>query len=171
MQEIILNKQKTCCFTGHRPQKLPWGFNENHPKCLEMKQNLSTEIENAIKSGYEVFWCGMALGFDMICAETVLNLKKKHPHIKLFGAVPCKNQDAFWKKDQKLRYQNLLSQLDGVRCVYNEYKGVECMHERNHFMIDSSSLVIALFDGKPGGTAQTVNYAKSQGKEVIELRP
>ena len=90
MQEIILNQQKTCCFTGHRPQKLPWGFNENHPRCVEMKQKLSTQIEQAIENGYEIFWCGMALGFDMICAELVLELKKKYPR--------CQAQDASFRE-------------------------------------------------------------------------
>ena len=26
-----MNKEKTCCFTGHRPDKLPWGEDEADP--------------------------------------------------------------------------------------------------------------------------------------------
>lgn len=29
----------TCCFTGHRSQKLPWGFNEQDERCLQMREN------------------------------------------------------------------------------------------------------------------------------------
>lgn len=36
------------------------------------EKNLKLEIERAIAKGYTTFLCGMALGFDMICAETVL---------------------------------------------------------------------------------------------------
>ena len=25
-------REKTCCFTGHRSAKLPWGANENDPR-------------------------------------------------------------------------------------------------------------------------------------------
>ncbi len=37
-------------------------------------------------------------------------------------------------------------------------------------MVESSSLVIALFDGKPGGTKLTVEYAKKQGKQVTIIK-
>ena len=33
-------------------------------------------------------------------------------------------------------------------------------------MVNNSSLVIALFDGKEGGTKQTIEYAKSKGREI-----
>ena len=55
-------------FTGHRPQKLPWGFNENDERFIDMKNRTKVEIENAIIKGYHTFLCGMALGFDMMCA-------------------------------------------------------------------------------------------------------
>lgn len=61
--------KSTCCFTGHRPQKLPWGFNEDEERCIEMKRKLKQEIINSIKNGYINFITGMILGFDMICAE------------------------------------------------------------------------------------------------------
>lgn len=31
-------RSETCCFTGHRPQSLPWGFNENDIRCKKMKK-------------------------------------------------------------------------------------------------------------------------------------
>lgn len=71
------NNNKVCCFTGHRSQKLPWGFNEQDERCLKMKKELYLEIEKSINEGYDTFLCGMALGFDTICAETVLQLKEK----------------------------------------------------------------------------------------------
>ena len=30
----------TCTFTGHRAEKLPWGYNENDPRCRRLKQTL-----------------------------------------------------------------------------------------------------------------------------------
>lgn len=168
---ITNQKNHSCCFTGHRPQKLPWGFNESQPQCKNLKKRLAVEIENAIKSGYHTFWCGMALGFDLMCAETILQLKKTYPHIKLFGALPCKNQEKLWQAAQQKRYRKILLQLDGVRCVFDEYNGAECMHERNEFMINSSSLVIALFNGKAGGTKKTLEYAEKQGCKIVVLAP
>ncbi len=161
----------TLCFTGHRSQKLPWGFNEEDERCITMKQNLYLEIEKSILQGYKTFLCGMALGFDMICAEIVLNFKKKYKDIKLVGAIPCKNQDCKWNIKQKSRYRKILNQLDAIRCIYKKYNGPNCMNERNKFMVNNSSKMIALYNGIDGGTKKTINYAKKQGLKIVIIKP
>ena len=45
------------------------------------------------------------------------------------------------------------------------------MQQRNKYMIDNSSVLIALFNGKAGGTKQTVDYAKQQGLEILTIEP
>lgn len=162
---------KAVCFTGHRSQKLPWGFNETNNRCVEMKHNLKLEIEKAIKEGYTTFLCGMALGFDIICAETILELKKKYKDIILIGALPCKNQDCKWITRERIRYRNLLKQLDYVRCIYDEYIGPECMLERNRYMVDNASKMIALFNGQNDGTKKTIDYAKDKGLNIVIIKP
>ena len=87
-----MEKGQTACFTGHRSQKLPWKFNEEDERCLKMKQVLKEKLISAIERGYETFISGMALGFDMICVETLLELKKRYNNIKIIGALPCRNQ-------------------------------------------------------------------------------
>ncbi len=136
-----------------------------------MKVRLRSEIENAIARGYKTFLCGMALGFDMICAEMLLKLKRRYKQIQIIGALPCRNQDVLWREDSRKRYQKILSKLDGTRCIYEKYTGARCMIERNEYMINRSSLLIALFDGQTGGTKRTVEYAKKQGLEIIEIQP
>lgn len=105
----MFRKNKVVCFTGHRNHKLPWLYNEDDQRCYAMKVALRSEIERAIQKGYTTFLCGMALGFDMICAETVIALKKDYPHIKIIGAIPCKNQDSRWSDEYKARYRKLLT--------------------------------------------------------------
>lgn len=105
MSEMNALNSNTCCFTGHRPQNLPWRSNEEDIRCIKMKELLRQEILRAINNGYNVFISGMALGFDIICAEMVLELKKKYKNIKLMGAIPCKTQDKLWKEKDKQRYR------------------------------------------------------------------
>ncbi|MDE5977575.1 MAG: DUF1273 domain-containing protein [Turicibacter sp.] len=167
----VIEKERTVCFTGHRSQKLPWRFNEGDERCKAMKETLRVELKKAIERGYRTFHCGMALGFDMICAETILTLKKKYNDIKIIGALPCKTQDIKWSHKDRERYRELLKQLDGIRCEYDTYTGPECMLERNRFMVNNSSLMIALFNGQCGGTKSTLDYARSQGLEIIIIKP
>ena len=161
----------TACFTGHRSHKLPWKFNEKDERCIDMKIALRTEIEKAIKRGYTTFLCGMAIGFDMICAETVLELKAHYNYIKIIGAIPCRNQDKFWRYGDKKRYKQLLRKLDGIRCIYDKYNGTECIIERNKYMVNNSSLLIALFNGCPGGTKSTIEYAIKQKLDIVVIKP
>lgn len=171
--EDIIQKlnSTTACFTGHRSHKLPWRANEEDERCKTMKETLRCEIEKSIQRGYKTFLCGMALGFDMICAEMILDLKKQYKDIKLIGALPCRTQDIKWSIKNKERYRNILTQLDDIRCVYEEYIGVECMLERNRYMVNNSSLMIALFNGLSGGTKSAINYAKKQGLEIVIIKP
>ena len=38
-------KLTICCFTGHRPEKLPWGTDESDPRCVKLKEELSCHLE------------------------------------------------------------------------------------------------------------------------------
>ena len=50
-------RMHTCCFTGHRPDKMD--FEEK-----EIRPMLEKAIDNAIKNGYVTFITGMAMGTD-----------------------------------------------------------------------------------------------------------
>ena len=79
---------KTCAFTGHRPQNLPFGFNEEDERCIDLKKALREQIINLIeKKGVTHFISGMAIGVDMYAAEIVLGLKASYVYRSL-PAVP-----------------------------------------------------------------------------------
>ena len=165
----LLDRATTCCFTGHRCQKLPWRFKENDLRCIKMKESTKAKIVTAIQNGYNTFISGMAIGFDMICAEIVLDLRRSYP-IQLVCALPCKTQASKWSTAYKERYYNILKQADSIHCDREFYTDT-CMQERNEYMINHSSLVIALYNGLPGGTAKTLQYAKQQkcNIEIIDV--
>ncbi len=86
---------KTCCFTGHRPQKL--GYGENSIQCDELKNRLEELIIELIeKGGVTHFISGVALGVDTYAANIVMNLKLQYPGITLECAIPCENQAEKW---------------------------------------------------------------------------
>lgn len=45
------------------------------------------------------------------------------------------------------------------------------MQKRNEYMTDNSDIVIAVWDGSKGGTANCVRYAKKLNKEIIVINP
>ena len=69
--------KKVVCFTGHRPSKFSFGYNENSIELIKLKSLLINEIEKLYLLGYKTFLTGCAMGIDIWCAEIVLDLKKK----------------------------------------------------------------------------------------------
>lgn len=90
-------------FTGHRPQKLPFGFDETDPRCVDFKRRLCNSIEMMILEGYTHFISGGALGMDMYAAEAVLTLREQYPEITLEIAIPHNGQTAKWPRLQSGR--------------------------------------------------------------------
>ena len=161
-------RPSTCAFTGHRPGKLPWGDNESDIRCLALKAKLHAAVESAIEEGMEHFICGMAEGCDLYFAETVLELKKTYPHITLEAALPCPTQADKWSAAQRGRYRALLEKCDMETMVQQEYTP-GCMQRRNRYMVDHAALLIAVNDGAPGGTRNTILYALRQGLNIVDI--
>ena len=164
-------KKKTCCFTGHRPQSLPFGFNENDARCAALKKALREQIIHLIeKENVTHFISGMAIGIDMYAAEIVLDLKKSYPGITLESAIPCETQPVKWSEALRERYYNIAAQCDKETMLQTHYTP-DCMDKRNKYMVDQSDVIIAVWSGSPSGTGKTVTYALSKGKPVIVIDP
>ena len=102
-----------CCFTGHRPQSLPFGYDEQDPQCIRMRFLIWNLLNKLIsEKGVTHFISGMALGVDQICAEVVLELKARHPEITLECAFPCETQAVRWSESQRERYYRIAEQCD-----------------------------------------------------------
>ena len=143
-----------CCFTGHRPQKL-----KRSPAAI--KADLEKSILAAIGDGFTTFITGMASGVDIWAGEIVVKLKTRNPGIKLIAAVPFVGSEDFWPETWKARYRNLLGHADLVKYICSEYRE-DAYQQRNQWMVDKSSKVIAVFNGKPSGTMYTIQYAKKE---------
>ena len=122
-------KVKKCAFTGHRPQSLPFGFNESDERCIALKQTLRAEIIRLIEQeGVTHFISGMALGVDMYAAEIVLGLKSSYEGITLESAIPCESQAEKWTEKQRDRYFEIASKCDKETLIQHHYTS-DCMHK------------------------------------------
>ena len=166
----LIEREITCCFTGHRPNKLPWGKDESDTRCLILKNWLYQVIELAYQDGYRHFLCGMALGCDQYFGEEVAFFRESHPDIRLEAAIPCPGQEAHWSPDMRQRYQKLLSLCD-LQTVVQPFYDRGCMLRRDRYMVSRSQRIIAVFNGTAGGTQQPLAYALQEGLEVIRLDP
>ena len=160
-KEIKFCEAATAAFTGHR-----W-YDSSRKQCVIEK--LEGCVREAYKNGITNFISGMAIGFDLLAAELVLSLKQECPAITLTAALPFGEQASRFNERNNSRYYKCLSQADDIVILSNDYTA-KCYLERDRFMVEHSSLLIACYDGRnKGGTFWTVNYAARIGKNVINI--
>ncbi len=155
-QEMKLHR---CCFTGHRPEKL---FLVDK----EIIRELEREIELAIENGFATFITGMARGVDIWAAEIVLKLRKKNKELHLICASPYEGFETRWSQDWQKRYKKVIKKADLVKYISDKYTP-SCFQIRNEWMVNHSNRVISVYNGKAGGTRNTINYAKAKHVSVF----
>ncbi len=152
-------RQRRCCFTGHRPEKL--GAPED-----VVTTALQKEIRTAIADGFQTFISGMARGVDLWAAEIVLALRDEGAAVRLICASPYKGFESRWSREWQERYCRVLERADLVRFICPGYSR-DCFQRRNEWMVDHSARVIATYTGGSGGTKNTMEYAKRCGVAVV----
>lgn len=156
----------TCGVTGHRPSGFYFARNESERAFTEYKAELYRTAEDLVLLGYDKFISGMADGADTDFAEAVILLKKKYSRITLEAALPCpiyipKKYTPFHK-----RRDSLLRACDTVSTVSDRYyRG--CMSKRNKYIVDSSDLILAIWNGaRSGGTWNTIEYSRNCRRQI-----
>jgi uncharacterized phage-like protein YoqJ len=147
---------KACAITGHRVLKKTFSV-----------ERLKEALRALIEQGVVDFYNGLALGFDLITAETLVELREEYPQIKLHGCIPFYGQETtFPKKDQE-RYVKLIKECDDTVILSEEYtKG--CYFKRNDYMVARADVLFAYCHASKGGAAYTVRaFTKKKGEANI----
>ena len=163
-------RSKRVAFTGYRPQKMPFGFDEQDERCVDFKKRLHDTIESFIWQGYQHFISGGALGMDMYAAEAVLDLKKQYPEIMLEMVSPFDTQAAKWAPEYRQRHDALFDKADIVTATGHAYSK-SSIFARNRYLVDNADMLLAAYDGQPGGTEMTIRYARQMGIQVCCIPP
>jgi len=139
-------------FTGHRPQKLG-GFKLPNP----IYNNVCQQIEKT---------SGMALGVDQWAASISYKLG-----IPFIAAVPFIGQESVWATESKKIYNKLLAKAVEKVIVSDGEYSAQKLQIRNEWLCNHSDILLAIFDGSPGGTANCIKYAKSINMKIIIINP
>lgn len=146
--------EKTCCITGHRDIPLD--------KLELVGRELQREIDEALQDGYRTFITGFAQGTDMLFARMVDARRGDYPDIFLEAALPYAGRIKQLTFDEKKR----LNKCNGIKIICEKYHS-GCFMQRNRYLVQSSSRVIAVYDGREkGGTLQTIRFARVNEKEL-----
>jgi len=174
--------------SGHRPNKLNNDYDLTSPLVKAIRERIihkiSLYLSNPITKGNVTLITGMALGIDTLFAQIAIELD-----IPFIAIIPFKGQENVWRKESKLVYYNILRKADKIWIVdesryaeakeWNSYiqiplskiAAVNLMDLRNRCVVDNCDILIAVWDGTSGGTANCIKYARSIGKEPTIINP
>ena len=147
-------------FTGHRPDKLG-GFVLPNPTYLRVCQKIDAKLKE-LKP--EKIISGMALGIDQWAA--FISHKQNIPFL---AAVPFLNQECKWPQASQATYRKLIKLAMEIVIVSEGGYSAAKMQIRNEWMVDHCDMLLALWDGSPGGTGSCISYAKLIGKPTTNL--
>lgn len=143
-------------FTGHRT------YSRHNDQLIEHW------IEMLYGAGARRFRVGMAEGFDLAAACTVLLLQSKHPDIELEAFIPWRGFEQTFSESNRRLYSLIVERATRLHYLSENYF-VGVYQQRNEAMVDGADYVIAWWDGKPSGTANTVRYAREVGCPVKNI--
>lgn len=144
--------------TGHRPDKLG-GYSD---KAHDELTNVAIAYLQEAKPTKVI--SGMALGWDTALADAAVLLG-----IPLVAAIPFEGQESRWPIHSRARFNYLRSRATEEVIVSEGGYAAWKMQVRNEWMVDNSDLVVALWNGTDGGTANCVRYAEKKGKPIVNL--
>ena len=156
------DRSVSCFFTGHRTIGA-----RREPALREAVRDTVLRLYGR---GFRFFFCGGAMGFDMLAEQEIVKLAGDCPEAALCLALPCADQTARWKDLSRIReYQRLKGLASWIGYAETFYTG-DCMRARNAFMVEHTSVGVAYYDGAlSGGTAQTVRMANRAGVPLLNL--
>lgn len=154
----------TACFSGYRPEKFPFSLEDKaSSQYLWLQESIHTAIMEALRLGYLTFLCGMAKGFDLLCADTLLDIReqyREYSNIRLVAVLPYASHK--FAGDWGNMHRIVKTCAEQVVIISPDY-APDCFQQRNRYMVENSSHLIYYWDGQEGGTAQTVWMARKQG--------
>lgn len=145
-------------FTGHRPQKLGGYSDDTFNRLVALAKAVITKYHPMS------IITGMALGWDQAVAQAAIEL-----HVPFTAAIPFIGQESKWPEQSQAKYRELRGKSELTKVVMSGDYSADKMQIRNEWMVDHADMVIALWDGTSGGTANCVNYAKAQHKQIVNV--
>lgn len=133
--------------TGHRPQRL-----KKFVEIAEVTDWLDLQFQQ-----YDEFRLisGMAQGVDQIAA-----LEGLHFGGRLWCYFPYKRKLSEYEDYLTTKADKIVYEQEGYSS--------DCYIRRDRRIVDDCDILLAVWDGKKnGGTYQTIEYAKKQGKQIV----
>ena len=140
-----MKNEKSCAILGHRPMRFAWGFDEDDPKCNDLKITLAQAILELVQQGINRFYVPCDPGVGLYSSEIVNCLRDNHPELLLFCMPAYEEQATKWTPQLRDRYFDAL-----VKCTHIDtvsiHKTPTALLDAYQEAISRSDYVLAVYD-------------------------
>jgi len=147
--------------TGHQELEDPKAWDWVKPKIEELLATLPQPV---------IGITSLAVGADSLFARVVLQHNGSIEVVLPFAGYELKLQ-----AHERDEYRRLLERASTLTVLQRKQTDEDSYFEAGKKVVDRAELLIAVWDGKPakglGGTADIVDYASQERKDVIHLDP
>ncbi len=107
-----MNQNKLCAILGETPDELPFGYDEDYPTCLLMKQQLVASIFELFQRGVRNFVCTGRQGVEMWAAEACIAMRELGMKLTLTCVREDESLADRWHPERRERYFRILEEAD-----------------------------------------------------------
>lgn len=114
-------------------------------------------------------YTSLAVGTDQLFAREALAV-----NVSVTVVIPMENYERTFGEEDLVFYRELLARCSIVQ-LESPGTDEEAFFAAGRLVVDSSDLLVAVWDGKPaaglGGTADVVSYCRQTGRTVVHIDP
>lgn len=168
--------KKSCTFTGPKPTRFKFGYNENYTLCKKIKKALMLQIKRLYnEKGVRQFYVAGVMGVHMWTGELVLQLKEQagYEDIELNVVLPFPGYDAQWDIRSQKRMEHLIhSSIETITVSQQPGQGgyLDC----NRYLIEHSDFLIAVSENAGAELSALTKmeaYAYKKQRQIIFIHP
>ena len=135
---------KTCGFLSHIPTRFKFGWDEEDPLCIDLKQVLLQQIQLLRQKGCTSFYVVPDSGAGLWAGEILNLLRQDDPSLLLQCLLPHEKIATKWSPELRDRYFTLLEQCTHLAAV-SRPDDPNAVKNALKQMIDYSDFVIAVY--------------------------
>lgn len=168
--------KKTCTFTGPKPTRFKFRYNEDYTLCKKLKKTLLLQIKRLYnEKGVRRFYVAGMIGVHMWAGELVLQMKEQtgYEDIELCVVLPFPGCDAQWDARNQKRMKHFMhSSTETVTISQTPGQGgyLDC----NRYLVEHADFLVAVSDndGSEQSTLTQIEaYAYKKQRPVIFIHP
>lgn len=164
---------KTCGFLSHIPTRFKFGWDEEDPLCIDLKQVILQQVQRLRQGGYNSFYIVPDSGAGLWAGELLNLLRQDDSSMLLQCILPHEEIATKWSPELRERYFALLEQCAHLSAV-SRPDDPDATKKALTRMIDYSDFVIAVYDPasrRGDAVDHAMDYLRGTEKTYLMIHP